>query len=262
MIVLPQIVQRSIRKGGGGFVPKPIKSRQTIRSTGDAGRRKKKKMNHSNTFDNLLSTNSEIELHSQSVPNVKYVYPSNQASLYIHYNDNENNNDGPLSDEDENDNPEERINELASNLFAKPPKKSSIKAFSYPQDSQPLLRRPSVTYLPFALRPLPLLQKVVSGKGRMSISTMKTKNVRPSNPVRKTRFQEVAKVNKITAASSFANIWWRDEPGGSSQLLQRGKHFTFLHNANKRRTETKRVTRRFPSGFQRIKRSNVCYYGR
>ena len=276
MIVLPQIVRskHNKKKGGGGFVPssKPGK----WRAPGDRGKVRRiesqKRMNAAATAAHTHATAAERRnrlASTHSVPNLspRNIQPSRQSLMFVQSNQEE--------DEEDLDNDREEAfvvggsallcDKGGSSLMPPPPpplppRKRSIKAASYPQDASPprLSRRPSVTYLPFALRPLPLLQSTVEGLGRMSIASMVTQS-------QKSQSRPAKKMDQTSAGSSYANIWWRDEPSGTAGLLNRGTHFRYLlqlkSNDSPKKFGNKRINRVFPSGFKK-KHSSNAYYGR
>ena len=291
MIVLPTLIHRTTtdRK-------KFILARRSI-SNPNPNRRKKKKRIIRNTNKQIGKSTPPHQSHSHSLPNLRttlptsYVYPSNQSALFVQCNNNTYDPyDWANEESDDEDNPERRVTELIHNSSLLQPGKKSLNAL--PQLSQ----RPSVTLLPFALRPLPLLKKIVDGKGRMSIATMRTKprltttipepheikrqpvapmysqpcvpmelNA-PYQPDRPAKRYKTKKKTKHNVSSSFAKIWYRDVPNGSlSSLLNRGRHFHF-HCKEKQRAGvvtskrgTKRVQGKFPSGFKKTNLSNAYY---
>jgi hypothetical protein len=290
MIVLPTLIHRTTTDRKDFILAR--------RSISNPNRRKKKRV--------LRNTNKRIgkstpphttpphHSHSHSLPNLRtspptFLYPSNQSALFVQCN---NNNDPyDWANEWANEGPERRVTELIHNSSLLQPRKKSLNAL--PQLSQ----RPSVTLLPFALRPLPMLKKIVEGKGRMNIATMRTKPrltstipepheikrqpvapmysqpcvpmelnapYQPDRPVKRYRTKKKMKHN---VSSSFAKIWYRDSPNGSlSSLLNRGRHFYFCKEKQRAgvvktsKRGNKRVTGKFPSGFKKTNSSNA-YYG-
>jgi hypothetical protein len=306
MIVLPTLIHRTTTDRKDFILAR--------RSISNPNRRKKKRI--------LRNTNKRIgkstpphttplhHSHSHSLPNLRttpptFVYPSNQSALFVQCNNNNTYdpydwaNQGPMrraneranEESDDEDNPAQRVTELIHNSSLLQPRKKSLNALSQ------LSQRPSVTLLPFALRPLPMLKKIVEGKGRMNIATMRTKprltstipepheikrqpvapmysqpcvpmelNA-PYQPDRPVKRYKTKKKMKHNVSSSFAKIWYRDVPNGSlSSLLNRGRHFHFCKEKQRAgvvktsKRGNKRVTGKFPSGFKKTNSSNA-YYG-
>jgi hypothetical protein len=213
--------RRDRKKGGGGFVPTTNSARW--RSKG--GTRTTKNIDATQSVPNLPNIFSSA----------KHIAPSRQSVMFMEQNDSAIG--GAIEAGDERH-------------TGKPPRRNSIKSASWPEDppAPKISRRPSVTFLPFALRALPLLQKSVNGNGRMKIATMKTKR-------RINKFQEAFDLNEPSGGSMYINVWWQDEPNGTKGLLTRANHFHYLKQQRRKRTNVQ-----FPGGFKRSKFNSTAYY--
>ena len=146
-----------------------------------------------------------------------------------------------------------------------PPTQNEIKAESWPMDPPPrrISRRPSVTFLPFAMRPLPLLQKKMTSRKLLNIGTMRTMNGEKINQVKsRTKFRKFQQQKRVSAAGSYANLW-HDEKGSSNALLKRATQFQLVQmhkiQQRQRRNGSRVNLNKFPSGFKRKHDSNAYY---
>ena len=150
-----------------------------------------------------------------------------------------------------------------------PPTQNEIKAESWPMDPSPprMSRRPSVTFLPFAMRPLPLLQKkMTSNRKLLNIGTMRTTNqVNSRTKFRQTHHwdKKFQHQKRISAAGSYTNLW-HDEKGSSNALLKRATQFQLIQmhkiqHQRQRRNGSRVNLNKFPGGFKRKHDSNAYY---
>ncbi len=138
----------------------------------------------------------------------------------------------------------------------RPPHKESIKAASFPLDppSRSLVRRASVTLLPFQLKPLPLATQAVvidddgfvskkHDEGLITIKSMATPEISKTLPrARRQRKHRHALPPVRSGSSTYANLWYDT---GTGALLKKARQFRL---AQKSRRRVKNV---FPSGFKR-----------
>ena len=216
------------RKGGGGVVTNSAR----WRSKSDSGPSLlSSSINATQSLPNLTNDRADI---------VQQVNHTRQSLMFMEQNSN-------IDGDNAND------NELHQSH--RPPRRSSIKSFSYPQDPPPIRisRKPSVTFLPFALRPLPLLKRVPesSGQGLRIKGTTSS-----STPSRRKKFMDVFSSNSPSGGSQYMNVWInnQDNPGSTNLLLARANHFGA--DLKQRR---KRVSHKFCGGFKR-KQNSTAYY--
>jgi hypothetical protein len=164
---------------------------------------------------------------------------------------------------------------VGDNSHGFPPTENEIKAESWPMDPNPprMNRRPSVTFLPFAMRPLPLLQKKIPDSSKLfKIRTMRTTSrtkFRKQFGVVETNMQNCRDKSRrnvqhqvqSSAAGSYSNLW-HDDKDSASALMERATQFGLMkmQNTQQRQRRSRVNVNKFPGGFKRKHDSNAYYY--
>ena len=165
----------------------------------------------------------------------------------------------------------QNVHDEAEAAWQQPPRKGSVKAASFPLDppSRSMVRRASVTLLPFQLRPLPLAPQAVEidddgfvskklskqhDVGLITIKSMATPEISKSLPrARRQRKHGHALPPVRSGASTYANLW---HDTGIGILLKKAQTFSLAQN---RRIARRRLKNAFPSGFKRSRDQSTYY---